>query len=74
MDKKEIIEQVDMIFEKYEEAGMAIFTGGCITGVLSVALGIGVTAGIYSLYEHMVYKRAQKEIQKRLDWFNENLS
>ena len=73
MDKKEIIEQVDMIFEKYEEAGMAIFTGGCITGVLSVALGIGVTAGIYSLYEHIAYSKARKEAQKRYEELEKNL-
>ena len=73
MNKKEIIEEINMIFENHKEAGVAIFTGGYLTGGVTALIGLAVGVGIYNLYDYMVYKQARKEAQKRYDELSKNL-
>ena len=73
MDKKEIIEEINMIFENHKEAGEAIFIGGYLTGGATALIGLAVGVGIYNLYDYIVYNKSRKEIQKRYEEFNKNL-
>ena len=73
MEKKELIKEIDMIFENHKEAGVAIFTGGYLTGGVTALIGLAVGVGIYNLYDYIVYNKSRKEIQKRYEDLNKNL-